>query len=87
MFKTTHGRMSLKVGAILFAASLALTACGETTDTPAEDDTLAGETSAPQSAANVLLIWRSSRRSARTAERSPATIAKRHPVLLTGVHP
>lgn len=47
MFKTTHGRMSLKVGAILFAASLALTACGETTDTPAEDDTLAGETSAP----------------------------------------
>ena len=52
MSSTSRGRLSLKVGAILFAASLALTACGATVnDTPATPDTSAGTEAAPSESA------------------------------------
>ena len=48
MSRSTRSRLSLKVGAVLFAASLALTACGETAETPEGEDTSTGtESSAP----------------------------------------
>ncbi|RMB57811.1 rhamnose ABC transporter substrate-binding protein [Tessaracoccus antarcticus] len=48
MSSTSRGRLSLKVGAILFAASLALTACGATVnDSPASPDTSAGTDASP----------------------------------------